>query len=71
MGCCSFVNQDNANLALHEYGHQLNLAVFGGWFHYIGAIDENYYQSNPANAYAELLADSIVNKSNNDHCMWS
>ncbi len=71
MGCCTFVNQHDATLNKHEYGHQLNLAVLGGWFHYIGAIDENYIQANPSKAYAELVADSIGHPSNFEHSIWS
>ncbi|MGP1373759.1 MAG: SpvB/TcaC N-terminal domain-containing protein [Almyronema sp.] len=42
----------------HETGHTLNVAAFGSIFHFIGAIDENVVQTNPADAYAERLAES-------------
>lgn len=43
-------------LTFHETGHTLNVAAFGAWFHYIGAIDQNLIGSG-ANAYPELLAE--------------
>lgn len=47
-----------SNVTDHETGHTLSVAAFGSIFHFIGAIDENGVQSNPADAYAERLADS-------------
>ena len=45
-------------VTFHETGHTLNLAVFGSVFHYIGAIDQNVFQTIGADAYSELLAES-------------
>jgi RHS repeat-associated protein len=42
----------------HETGHTLSNAAFGSIFHFIGAIDENILRSNPADAYAERIAES-------------
>jgi hypothetical protein len=48
----------------HETGHTLNNAAFGGFFYWIGAIDENLIPGptpgsvRGAGAYAELLAES-------------
>ncbi len=42
----------------HETGHTLNVAAFGSIFHFIGALDENAIRTNPADAYAERLAES-------------
>ncbi|MCB0076249.1 MAG: VCBS repeat-containing protein [Anaerolineales bacterium] len=47
-----------SSVADHETGHTLNVAAFGSIFHFIGAIDENVVQANPADAYAERLAES-------------
>lgn len=44
-------------LTFHETGHTLNVAVFGSWFHLIGAIDENYVSSNGLAVYSELLPE--------------
>lgn len=71
MGCCTFLNAGAEHVTQHELGHQLNLAVFGGWFHYIGAIDENFIQKNPCDAYAEKLADSICCPSHHEWSIWS
>ncbi len=37
-----------SSVADHETGHTLNVAAFGSIFHFIGAIDENVVQGNPA-----------------------
>jgi len=71
MGCCTFMRPNQEHILLHEMGHQLNLCIFGAWFHYIGALDENFIHKNPCSAYAELLADSICTKSNHEWCIWS
>lgn len=47
-----------SSVAEHETGHTLSNAAFGSIFHYIGALDENALRSNPADAYAERLAES-------------
>jgi hypothetical protein len=48
----------NGNTVTHEIGHQLNLAIFGGIFHFIGAIDENVWPARGARALSELYAES-------------
>jgi hypothetical protein len=46
-------------LSAHETGHTLNGAAFGGFFYWIGAIDENVPPLGRGTAaYSELLADS-------------
>ncbi len=41
----------------HEAGHTLNLAAFGSFFHFIGAIDENV-TGGGARAFSERVAES-------------
>ncbi len=47
-----------SSVAEHETGHSLSNAAFGSIFHFIGAIDENAIQSDPADAYSERIAES-------------
>lgn len=42
----------------HETGHTLSNAAFGSIFHFIGAIDENAVSADPADAFAERIAES-------------
>jgi RHS repeat-associated protein len=42
----------------HEAGHTLNVATFGGIFHFIGFIDEMIWPQSGRNALAELWAES-------------
>jgi hypothetical protein len=46
-------------IIFHETGHTLNVAAFGSWFHYIGAIHEGILGLSGLgpNAYAELLPE--------------
>jgi hypothetical protein len=47
------------SFSAHETGHTLGNAVFGGFFYWIGAIDENVPPlARGASAYAELFAES-------------
>jgi hypothetical protein len=44
----------------HEAGHNLNLAAFGSHFHFVGAIDENFWPGRGRRAYSERFAESNV-----------
>ena len=57
MGNFSFLG-NGATVGDHEIGHGLNLGAFGWVFHFVGAIDENWIQTNPTDAYSEHLAES-------------
>lgn len=57
LGNFSYVTPGSSVVA-HETGHTLSNAAFGSIFHFIGAIDENAIRSNPADAYAERIAES-------------
>jgi hypothetical protein len=46
------------SISTHETGHTLSGAALGGFFFWIGAIDENAIRMTPALAYSELLAES-------------
>lgn len=46
------------SVSTHETGHTLSGAALGGFFYWIGAIDENAIRTTPALAYSELLAES-------------
>lgn len=59
MGNFVFLNRTSEYLTAHETGHNLNLAVFGWVFHFIGALDENVFGGH-GDAYSERLADSHV-----------
>jgi hypothetical protein len=54
-------------LTFHETGHTLNVAAFGAWFHYIGAIHENVIPTPApffgAGTYPELLAEGHLRQS--------
>jgi hypothetical protein len=45
-------------ISTHETGHTLSGAALGGFFFWIGAIDENAIRTTSALAYSELLAES-------------
>ncbi|MBC6461716.1 toxin TcdB middle/N-terminal domain-containing protein [Actinomadura sp. HBU206391] len=50
---------DRGDVLGHEAGHTLNVAAYGGIFHFIGAIDENIgWPPRGAGALAELYAES-------------
>ena len=50
---------DRGIVVAHEAGHTLNVAAYGGVFHFIGAIDENIgFPARGARALAELYAES-------------
>jgi hypothetical protein len=58
MGNFAFVDANSSGWHLnHEAGHNLNLAVFGSVFHFVGFIHE-MGTSAGAGAYSEVLADS-------------
>ena len=57
MGNFVFLNRTSDYLTKHETGHNLNLAVFGWVFHFVGALDENVFGGH-GDAYSERLADS-------------
>ena len=61
MGNFVFLNRTGEYLTEHETGHNLNLAVFGWVFHFIGALDENVFGGH-GDAYSERLADSHAGK---------
>jgi hypothetical protein len=61
MGNFVFLNHTSTYLTDHETGHNLNLAVFGWVFHFIGALDENVFGGH-GDAYSERLADSHAGK---------
>jgi RHS repeat-associated protein len=67
MGNFAYVDNASSGWHLdHEAGHNLNLAVYGSVFHFIGFIDE-MVAGNGSGAYSEQLADS-----NDGHPgMWS
>ena len=51
---------------LHETGHTLNVAAFGGWFNYIGWVHQNFFPlflNGGARAYAEVLAEAHLRDS--------
>ncbi len=58
MGNFIFLNPGAEHLQDHETGHLFSLASMGFAFHYIGGIDEAFYQTNRTEAYAEFLAES-------------
>jgi hypothetical protein len=63
MGNFAFVDINSSDMHIeHEAGHTLNLAVFGSWFHLIGAFDEIVLRH--GNAYSEQLAESNASHSN-------
>jgi hypothetical protein len=68
MGNFAFVDKNGSvsGYMEHEAGHTLNLAVFGSWFHLIGAVDEIVLRH--GNAYSEQLAES--NNSHSNVPMW-
>jgi hypothetical protein len=70
MGNFVFVNPDRSHVIRHECGHTLSLAVFGFFFHYAGAIDENYIQSKPSEAVAEWVAESYARPFNSFWSLW-
>jgi hypothetical protein len=67
MGNFAFVDINSSDMHIeHEAGHTLNLAVFGSWFHLIGAFDEIVLRH--GNAYSEQIAES--NNSQSPIPMW-
>lgn len=70
MGNIVFFNPGGEYLLLHEIGHLLSLSVMGFVFHYVGGIDESYFQRNYWEAYAEYLADSYNHPTDLNSSMW-
>ena len=73
MGNFTFVHKDSVDLRLeprwyweHEYGHTLNLALFGSVFHLVGFIHEMGLGAGRY-ALAEQLAESRVTNSFGPH----
>lgn len=58
LGNFAYIGTGNSSSTAHETGHTLSNAAFGSIFHFIGAIDENLIQSDPHDAYSEVIAES-------------
>ncbi|MGB1250785.1 MAG: toxin TcdB middle/N-terminal domain-containing protein [Candidatus Promineifilaceae bacterium] len=57
MGNFAYVDSNSEGWHMdHEAGHNINLAVFGSIFHFVGFIDEVAFSG--GGAFAEVLADS-------------
>jgi|GEM_PF-2818921 len=65
-----FINPRQQLVVEHEVGHTLSVAAFGWLFHYIGAIDENYIQDRPHEAFAEYIADSHSRPTHSVLSLW-
>jgi len=70
MGNFIFINPGWEHLLKHEIGHLFSLAAMGWVFHYIGGIDENYFQYRYWEAYAEYLAESYSSPFASGMSMW-
>ncbi|WNJ17403.1 hypothetical protein [Pontibacter sp. G13] len=71
MGNFIFINPGWEHLLRHEIGHLFSVAAMGAPFHYIGGIDEGYFQHNYWEAYAEYFAESYNAPNRSVMSMWS
>ncbi|MEL6675740.1 MAG: hypothetical protein AAFR61_26265 [Bacteroidota bacterium] len=70
MGNFIFINPGWEHLLRHEIGHLFSLASMGSLFHFIGGIDEAWFQKNYWEAFAEYLAESYNQPSPSVLSMW-
>lgn len=70
MGNFIFLRTGHDYLIPHETGHLFSLASLGWVFHYVGGIDEHYFQRFYWQAYAEYLAESYNTPSLTGLSMW-
>lgn len=70
MGNFIFLRTGHDYLIAHETGHLFSLATLGFVFHYVGGIDEHWFQRFYWQAYAEHIAESYNTPSLSGLSMW-
>lgn len=66
VGVGGFIVMTADGATLHETGHTLNVASFGGWFNYVGWAHQNFFPAalnGSTSAYAEILAEAHLRDS--------